>query len=112
MTKKIWHGIVYDVLILNRYYYYYYYYDWMGQLEGQQTWRTGMTCNCCVSNCSYSFTNTLLILTIIEFLGALMHQVRVLQSADVDSVIKGCSLLSVLCFAVALNDSEHLRSIY
>ena len=97
MTKKIWHGIVYD---------------WMGQLEGQQTWRTGMTCNCCVSNCNYSFTNTLLILTIIEFLGALMHQVRVLQSADVDSVIKGCSLLSVLFFAVSLNDSEHLRSIY
>ena len=41
-----------------------------------------------------------------------MHQVLVLQSADVDSVIKGCSLLSVLCFAVSLNDSEHLRSIY
>ena len=41
-----------------------------------------------------------------------MHQVRVLQSADVDSVIKGCSLLSVLFFAVSLNDSEHLRSIY
>ena len=41
-----------------------------------------------------------------------MHQVRVLQSADVDSVIKGCSLLSVLFFVVSLNDSEHLRSIY
>lgn len=96
MTKKIWHGIVYD---------------WMGQLEGQQTWRTEMTCNCCVSNCNYSFGNTLLISNIIEFLGG-MHQVSALQSADVDSVIKGCSLLSVLFFAVSLNDSEHLGSIY
>ena len=57
-----------------------------GQLEGQQTWRSAMTCNCCVSNCNNSFRNATN-LNYLEFLGALMHQVCVLQSADVESVI-------------------------
>ena len=45
-----------------------------------------MTCNCCVSNCNNSFRNATN-LNYLEFLGALMHQVCVLQSADVESVI-------------------------